>query len=68
MSAGRGILRRDPAMPQTYCGQATIAGFPYDISATVEADADGRYFALRFDITPIPAHLRVSGRDGEASE
>lgn len=64
---GQGVLRRDAGAPQAYRGEATIAGFPYTISATVEADAEGRYFALRFRVAPIPPHLRIAGLDDEAS-
>ena len=51
---GRGELRRDPAQVQVYRGTVTIAGFPYSLRATVEADDRGRYFALTAYAAPMP--------------
>ena len=51
---GRGELRRDPAQAQVYRGTIIIAGFPYVLHATVEADDRGRYFALTVRAAPIP--------------
>lgn len=62
---GAGMLRRDPLVEQSYLGTATIVGFPYQLTATVEADADGRFFALSFRAAPkppaVPDHLRLPG-------
>jgi hypothetical protein len=62
---GTGELRRDPAQPGGYGGEAHIVGFTYDIRGTIAADEAGRFFKLEFRAPPMPDHLKLEGLDDE---
>ena len=49
---GAGVLRPDPAFAQCFVGTATIAGFPYLLTAVREVDANGSRLRLSFAAAP----------------
>ncbi len=61
--AHRGTIRRQP--DGTFAGQLTclVSGWPMTITATVQEDARGKFFALETILGPTPEMLRLPGED-----